>query len=230
MEKKEQSKRALEDSKSFLLSVLKGENKWTLQLHPFQEFRIEETASWSDLAKKVFWINLYNAFGQLTLNSGSVTIDKNLFSQRLIHFYDLALSLDEIEHGILRGGKWKKALGYLPGYFHLKSWKVKKLDYRVHFVLNCAAESCPIIRPFEIESFAEELARAEEDFILQTTKYDQVNQIAEISSLFLFYRGDFGGRKGIRLLLNQFVGPVKSWTYQSFDWKPRYGKTTYESQ
>ena len=63
----------------------------------------------TDTAKKVFWINLYNAYVLLELNK-----QKKLdYSKQIVHFQDKSLTLDEIEHGILRGSKSKLALGYL---------------------------------------------------------------------------------------------------------------------
>jgi len=57
-------------------------------------------------------------------------------------------SLDKIENGLIRVSKIK----YLFGYFNKirtskweKKFRMKKLDPRIHFALNCGTLSCPKI-------------------------------------------------------------------------------------
>lgn len=216
----------LEWSRDFLAKVLKGdlENIW--MEFPFEKMDLKATMHWSDQEKMVFWINLYNASAQILLVKGNEGINKQIFGEPCIPFLNRKLSLDEIEHGILRKGKWKKGLGYLPAYRPLKAYFVKELDYRVHFLLNCAAESCPIIRLLDIDNFEKELYLAEQEFILQTTKIQ--GKRAQISSLFLFYWADFGGRRGVVELLERHTQTKPSdLRFQNFSWKPRFGKTKY---
>ena len=66
--------------------------------------------------KKVFWINIYNALVQIELHEmTSEKVDKSIFSKKVIEIAGESMSLDNIEHGILRGNFWKYGLGFLPG-------------------------------------------------------------------------------------------------------------------
>jgi hypothetical protein len=52
------------------------------------------------------------------------------------------VSLDLIEHGFLRKSSVKLSLGKLSKIFHLNKYQIDKIDYRIHFALNCG-KSCP---------------------------------------------------------------------------------------
>ena len=91
-----------------------------------------------------------------------------MFSEEIFTVAGVHLSLDIIEHGILRGNKWKYGFGYVHGG-HLPSkiryWKCKKIDYRIHFLLNCGAASCPVIRVLSESNLDSELNAAEKYFV-----------------------------------------------------------------
>ena len=99
----------------------------------------------TDTKKKTFWVNIYNSFYQIL----AVEIQgKSIFRQRKITITGSLFSLDSIEHGILRKGKMVLGFGCLPNPFYpsfIKKLQVNKLDYRIHFALNCGAVSCPPI-------------------------------------------------------------------------------------
>ena len=67
-----------------------------------------------------------------------------LFGKKIIDIAGKRISLDEIEHGLLRHSKVKWGLGYInnifPSHFE-KMNRVSKVDYRIHFALNCGAGS-----------------------------------------------------------------------------------------
>ncbi|NJO01158.1 MAG: DUF547 domain-containing protein [Bacteroidia bacterium] len=105
----------------------------------------------NDAAKKAFWINIYNAFTQIKLGEAPALYENRgqFFKLNFIHIAGRALSLDQIEHDFLRKSKIKLSLGYLSKPFsahYIKKYRVNKLDYRVHFALNCGAASCPPVR------------------------------------------------------------------------------------
>ena len=70
------------------------------------------------------------------------------------------MSLDDIEHGILRRSKIKWSEGYFNKLFPSKFEKenrVNKVDYRIHFALNCGARSCPPIAFYDPEKLDKQL-------------------------------------------------------------------------
>ncbi|HEX8461365.1 MAG TPA: DUF547 domain-containing protein, partial [Segetibacter sp.] len=104
----------------------------------------------TDDDKKAFWINLYNAFTQVILskNPDKYKSRGSFFGDKQIEIAGKKLSLDDIEHGILRHSKIKWGLGHLNKWFSSgfeKRQRVDTVDYRIHFSLNCGAKSCPPI-------------------------------------------------------------------------------------
>ncbi|MDH3577819.1 MAG: DUF547 domain-containing protein [Gammaproteobacteria bacterium] len=68
-------------------------------------------------------------------------------------------------------------------------------DARIHFVLNCASESCPVARP-ELptgDELEELMTRAAGDFVndLNNVSVDHESQIVFLSSIFKWYKKDF---------------------------------------
>lgn len=177
----------------------------------------------NDNARKTFWINLYNAYYQI------LAVRKNLkapqiFTTEAIQFSDAAFSLDEVEHGILRRYRWKYSLGYLPQFFPgklIKTLAVDTLDYRVHFALNCGAKSCPPIVFYTYDAIDNQLTKATKSFLKNETVVDLVKQTVAVSKIMQWFRGDFGGPKGIRSILSTYLDhdfSAYSLHYRTYDW------------
>ena len=101
----------------------------------------------TDMHKKAFWINIYNAFFQI-LRKEKGLVKPNIYRDQVIVIAGQAFSLDDIEHGILRKNQYKYPIGFLRKIFSgrlIKRLAVDELDYRIHFALNCGAKSCPPI-------------------------------------------------------------------------------------
>ena len=171
--------------------------------------------------KKAFWINLYNA-AFLVLRKKNRLSSPQIFISRRIKFADFTLSLDDIEHGILRRGQWKYGLGYFKRPFirrEISSLMVDKLDYRIHFALNCGAKSCPAIRFYDYLKLNTQLNSAKNTF-LEENSLELNNQLL-VSKIFLWFYGDFGGKRGI-IDAHQRVLNLKrtnySLKYSEYDW------------
>ena len=68
-------------------------------------------------------------------------------------------------------------------------------DARIHFVLNCASESCPVLRPElpegdQLEAF---LQQAAVDFVNddRNVRIDQENKVIVLSTIFKWFKKDF---------------------------------------
>jgi len=160
-----------------------------------------------DKLKLVFWINLYNAYF-LVLRKHQNLNKPEIFRDRLIHFGQEKISLDEIEHGILRRFRWKYSLGYLPNPFTrsiIKEWAVDRIDYRIHFALNCGAESCPPIAFYHHDKIERQLDMATISYLESETKKNEAEKTIYISQLFKWFKADFGGNKGIRKILQEKI-------------------------
>lgn len=180
----------------------------------------------SENHQKAFWINIYNAFLQIIVGENPLLFDnrKTLFTRKNIVIAQQSLSLDDIEHGILRCSSWKYGGGYLSKIIITKfekQFRVKKVDPRIHFALNCGAKSCPPIHFYQVETLDVQLNIATEAYLETEVNYDLKDKTLNLSSLFFWYKGDFGGKKGIILFLQKYGYPIYTdihLKYTPYDW------------
>jgi hypothetical protein len=162
----------------------------------------------NDDYKKAFWINLYNGYTQIILLKNPVQYKNRsaFFGNRQINLAGAKLSLDDIEHGILRRSKIKWGLGYFhklfPGTFE-QDYRVDTLDYRIHFSLNCGAKSCPPIAFYKPVELNRQLDLATRVYLSGEVEYDTVANTVALPALMGWFRGDFGGTKAITNLLKR---------------------------
>ena len=161
-----------------------------------------------DNDKKAFWINIYNAYTQIILskNPGRYKKRKSFFSTRQIDIAGKQLSLDDIEHGLLRHSKIKWSLGYLNKWFPTmfeKEQRVDIVDYRIHFTLNCGAKSCPPIAFYKPEQLDKQLDMATKAYLQSEAEYKESINTVELPAIMGWFRGDFGGKKKIMGLLHR---------------------------
>lgn len=161
----------------------------------------------NDARKKAFWINIYNAFFQI-LRKRESKQKPEIYRERLFEIAGHPFSLDDVEHGVLRRFRYKYSLGYLANPFaakRIKDLAVSKVDYRIHFALNCGAVSCPPIAFYSSEGLEEQLNTAALSFLETETKAYPERKEVHISTLFKWYLGDFGGLGGVREVLQKHL-------------------------
>jgi hypothetical protein len=160
-----------------------------------------------DQEKLVFWINLYNAFYQI-IRTEELVDKKDIYKSRIINIAGHDFSLDDIEHGVLRQYRYKYSLGYLTNPFTKKMIKdlaVDKLDWRIHFALNCGAKSCPPIAFYRLSSIDAQLEMATSSFLNNETTTNEKSKSVEVTALFKWFKNDFGGNDGIRQILTKYL-------------------------
>ncbi len=160
-----------------------------------------------DNKKKAFWINAYNSFFLILRKHQNIDKSK-IYLDKLIDIAGQKMSLDDIEHGIIRKYRIKKSLGYLPNWFAaswIKKWAVDEIDYRIHFALNCGAVSCPPIAFYNSDHIDHQLETATYSFLESEVNINDQEKTAEISKLFFWYHGDFGGNSGIRQVIKKYL-------------------------
>ena len=183
-----------------------------------------------------FWLNLYNAGTQLLLDRRPGLYESPL---RTVRFFradcvtvaGTTLSLDDVEHGILRGSGSSVGFGYLPRLFpdgFERRYRLDPVDPRIHFALNCGAASCPAIRYYEPHRVDEQLDLATRSYLESTVEYDEAKGVVRVPRPFLWYRGDFGGGSGIREFLRTYhavpEGVEFRVRYLHWDWTREPGK------
>jgi len=148
----------------------------------------------SDNAKKAFWCNAYNAvtvkvvidnypirsLNDIKMEGASVA------TSRFIQMGDEKISFNDIEN---------------------KQLKAFNKDPRIHFVLNNASFSCPILlnKAFTEENMEEVLTEQTKSFINDDAKNLVSKKSVTISSIFEWYRIDFGD---VRSFYNQYAKSI----------------------
>jgi thiol-disulfide isomerase/thioredoxin len=180
-----------------------------------------------DAAKKAFWINLYNGFTQVRLkkDANQYLHRSAFYGSREMTIAGKKFSLDDIEHGILRHSSIKWSLGYLHKWFpsHTeKSLRVNRVDFRIHFALNCGAKSCPPIASYQADNIDNQLNIATKAYLSGEAEYDSLNNILKLPALMSWFRHDFGGKKKMLALAKDIslipkdVNPAIQ--FKKYDW------------
>jgi hypothetical protein len=185
-----------------------------------------DAALTDDHAAIAFWVNCYNAFTQLALARDPDQYDRHRFFTRdIAPVAGRVLSLDDIEHGILRRGQVKWGLGYLRSPFggtFLRRMRPSRVDPRIHFALNCGAASCPPIAAYTADGLDDELDLATASYLESEVTFDSAANAATVPRIMLWFRGDFGGKAGIVELLRAFgcvpAGASPRLSYREYDW------------
>ncbi len=197
-------------SQTFLYAVKTGDSSdiYLHELASANEAKLHQQLK-NNADKKAFWLNLYNAFVQkiLTENSDRYKSRNAFFSKKQIIIAGKNLSLDNIEHGILRRSKIKWSLGYFNKIFSSdfeKNFRVYTLDYRIHFALNCGAKSCPPIAYYHPEKINEELDLATKNYLSSEVTFSKDSSTIYLPEIMSWFRKDFGGKKGMKKILMQY--------------------------
>lgn len=188
-------------------------------------------------AQMAFWINLFNG-GVLR---DAVELRRVASAREVQAFFErprLALgayrySLDDIEHGVLRGNVPKQGarrppmrredprLEYMPVLF----------DERMHFALHSACRSSPPLRVFDGGRLDRQFEDAAADYVRHHVRVEQGGKVIVVPRLFGWFTEDFGGERGIvdfvvaRIddeklveMVDRRLGSVKL-LYSDFDWR-----------
>lgn len=77
----------------------------------------------------------------------------------------------------------------------------KKVDYRIHFALNCGAKSCPPIAYYSPEKLDQQLDIATKNYLSSEADYNKEKDVLYLPAIMGWFRADFGGKKGMREIL-----------------------------
>lgn len=148
--------------------------------------------------KIAFFGNMYNA---LCLHCYIVQSAPTNVIRRWVFFRTLAyriagldMSLDDIEHGILRGNKRAPMIKIVqqlrpsdPKCQHV----LTKRDGRIHFVISAGTGSDPPIRILDGDSIQEQLHDAAVEFLSHAVKIDVAARTVTLPRIFYWYADDF---------------------------------------
>ena len=154
--------------------------------------------NWNENEKLAYWINAYNAFTvKLIVDNYPLESIKDLnpilniptvytvWTKKWFKIGDEDFSLDKIEHDILR-----------------KEFK----EPRIHFVINCASFSCPVLRPeaFKAEKIETQLVEQTKAFINDPDRNRTTKDKLELSKIFSWFDGDFKEGQTLIQFLNKY--------------------------
>ena len=164
----------------------------------------------SDTAQKAerlaYYINLYNAgtvrliLGHYPL--GSIKDIARPWAKKRIAIGGKKVSLGTIEHKILR----------------------KMDEPRIHFAINCASFSCPVLqdRAFRAATIEVQLERAARQFVNDPKKNDLAPDAIKISKIFSWFEKDFTATGSLIDYLNRYadrpIPPNTKIGYLDYDW------------
>jgi hypothetical protein len=162
----------------------------------------------------------------------SVLDTEGFFERECLRVAGLGFSLDDIEHGLLRGNRHK------PGRLRAPMAKDDPrlaftpliYDERMHFALYTASRSSPALRAFHAGQLERELEDAAGEYVRRSARVEQDGALLVVPKLFHWYAADFGGENGVlefvlaRLgdeavdLVDRRAGRVKL-RYAEYDWR-----------
>ena len=223
------------DAQQLLFKLKTGENceAELLRLENIQSDSLAAHLNTENL-RKAFWINIYNAFIILKIRQNPKLFENqrgHFFKQTWIKIANKALSFDDIEHGILRRSKNKLSRGYF-NKTHVRiskferQFRLQKLDYRIHFALNCGAVSCPPVAFFEAGELDKQLNLAQLNFLTTDSHYIVETNTLTVSKIFFWFIKDFGGKNGvIQMHKSEKVVPENAkpkLKFKDYDWTAIY--------
>ena len=161
-------------------------------------------------AQTAFWINVFNATvlrdAMELAFADSVREVEAFFERRRVTVGELAYSLDDVQHGVLRGNLPKHGRHFAPMSRDdpRLAYTPLAFDERIHFALFSAARASPALRAFEAGALERQLDEAARAYVRRTVRVEQDGAVLLLPRQFRWYPADFGGAQGI-------VGFVAAW-------------------
>lgn len=142
-----------------------------------------EFDNWPLPTQLAFLINAYNAwtvelilgrYPELDSIRDLGSLFRSPWKRRFIPLLGSQRSLDDIEHGLIRGSG-------------------RYAEPRIHFAVNCASVGCPALRPeaYVPQQLEAQLDTATRDFLADRQRNRWEGDELKISSIFRWYRDDF---------------------------------------
>lgn len=183
-----------------------------------------------------FWLNAYNACSLIAALEAERGAELNRipghFERGRVRVAGFAYSLDDIEHGLLRGNEHRHGglRGPLARDDPRLAFTPLIYDERMHFALYSACRSTPALRVYHGGQLEAELERATREYLLRTVRIEDEGAVVVAPQQLHWYARDFGGEAGVlefvlaRIeddaavdLVDRRQGRVKL-RYADFDW------------
>ncbi|WP_109302470.1 DUF547 domain-containing protein [Aquimarina sp. AU474] len=163
------------------------------------------TDQWTREEKLAYWINAYNSIAVKMIIDNYPVKDINElhdpWNQKFFRINDERLSLDDIEHKILR----------------------KFNEPRIHFLINCASFSSPKLmnRAYTSENVEEAMEKCTMEFINDPNRNIITENKISISQIFEWYKDDFNNGDVVEFI-NQYsevkIEKLPKNSYMAYNW------------
>lgn len=207
------------NTKGFAYSQVTPNDKVKLKTY-LQQLQAIDPREYSKNEQLAYWVNLYNALTvNLIIEHYPLDSIKDIgdgftgpWNLELAHINDLPVTLNQIEHGILRA-----------------LWQEK----RIHYVINCASIGCPDLpnKPFNSYNIEQQLNNAANRFINQPKGVALTENTLVLSSIYNWFSDDFGentqallehikhyAKPALKAKLNNFNNDTNNIKY-AYNWK-----------
>ncbi|MDB3906532.1 DUF547 domain-containing protein [Crocinitomicaceae bacterium] len=171
-------------------------------IEEFKQTTVE--SSWSKNQKLAFWINTYNIFTIKLIvdnypTSSITNITAKPWEKKIVTIGSNTYSLNHVENGIIR-----------------KQFN----EPRIHFALNCASKSCPILlnKAFTAGNLNSLLTSQTKKFLNDTSKNTFSKKEAKISKIFDWYGEDFPDVMGFIKKYHPMDYDPKKTSYMEYSW------------
>jgi Protein of unknown function, DUF547 len=175
-----------------------------------------DRSKWSKNEQLAYWINAYNAYTVKLIvdfyptksirDLGpklKIPLIKDVWHYKFFKIAGVDMSLDEVEHGILR----------------------KEFDEpRIHFAINCASISCPPLlnEAFVADKLEAQLTKVTVAFINDPVRNKLGTQSVQLSSIFSWFTGDFTKEGTLIEFLNKYskvkIAPNAKVSFLDYNW------------
>ncbi|XP_073234466.1 uncharacterized protein [Porites lutea] len=179
-------------------TALKDSDLFREYVERTKALKVVDLGSLERKEKIAFFLNIYNSLtihGLAACDTGvpkSVLEINNFWRKTSYNIGGYIFSLDDIEHGILRGNRPhpSDAKPLFAEDDPRLQFTVSEVDPRIHFALVCGAKSCPAINVFSAKNLDFALQAAAQNFCSQEVCVDDSK--VSLSKIFLWYKADFG--------------------------------------
>ncbi len=163
--------------------------------------------NWSKEEKLAYWINAYNAYTiKLIIDNyplKSIKDIKDPWDRQFFKINGVPHSLNDLEHKILR----------------------KLNEPRIHFAINCASFSCPIVwnRAFTARNVDQTLETQTKNFINDPARNTITSNVVSVSKIFSWFKKDFKVNGGdVKDFINRYsevkIDKQPKKGYKDYNW------------
>lgn len=215
-----------------------GERRFVLRQYLSMLGLVDPRALESRDEKTAFFVNLYNAtvvegvLERLEV-SPDFRVDEGgfeFFDAPSVELEGRLLSLNVLEHALLRGdtghssqsvASLDEAGRQLTAELHEDVWREEPFDPRLHFLLNCASVSCPLLQPLALkgESLEATAEAATEEFLLDTDRGAGPDGISQLFNWFAADISAAGWASSAQFIEDyRTLDDVDTETFLPYDW------------